>query len=434
MTAHQEDRAAGSGGEGADGLERLPQTRDAIVAGIDAGLHLGAQLYVSQRGAVIADAALGESRPGVPLSRDQLMLWQSSTKPLAAVAIAQLWERGLLEIDDPVALHIQEFAVHGKGGITLRHLLTHTGGIRLLNVGWPDEPWAAIVARIAAMRPEPRWVPGAKAGYHHASSWFLLGEVVRRLDGRPYDRYVREELCEPLGLRDSWVGMPAAVWRDCAERGALGPMYATDGPPGGAGGAGGGAAPRPQGWDSEAWCTGTNPGANGYGPIAELGRFYEMLLARGAAPPPAGGAGGSDGGASGESGASGRRPGAPRRRLLSPQAVEAMTARHRAGMLDHTFQHILDWGLGFIINSNQYGAATVPYGYGPHASPRTFGHSGYRSSTAFADPEHGLAVALAFNGTPANDAHEQRLRAVLGALYADLGLAGDAEVGAAIPG
>jgi hypothetical protein len=41
---------------------------------------------------------------------------------------------------------------------------------------------------------------------------------------------------------------------------------------------------------------------------------------------------------------------------------------------------------------------------------------------AFADPEHGLAVALAFNGTPANDAHEQRIRAVLDALYEDLGL------------
>ncbi|MBV8201428.1 MAG: beta-lactamase family protein [Acidobacteria bacterium] len=401
MTQHPDDLDASGATSPAGGpataatLARLPRTRRAILDGVDAGLHSGAQLYVSRHGEAIADGAAGESRPGRPLRRDDLMIWLSSTKPVAAVAIAQLWERGRLELDDPVARHVPEFAAHGKGAITLRHLLTHTAGIRLLDTGWPQESWEAIVARIAAMRPEPRWVPGRKAGYHHASSWFLLGEVVRRLDGRPFGRYAREEVFEPLGMVDSWIGMPVETWRELREQDRLCPVYDTAAPPGG--------APRPQGWDSEAWCTGTNPGANGYGPISQLGRFYEMLLARGRAAPAA--------------------LGAADRRLLSPQAVEAVTARHRAGMLDHTFQHVLDWGLGFIIDSRQYGAATVPYGYGNHASPRTFGHSGYRSSTAFADPDQGLVVALAFNGTPTDEAHERRIRAVLDAVYEDLGLA-----------
>jgi CubicO group peptidase (beta-lactamase class C family) len=89
-------------------------------------------------------------------------------------------------------------------------------------------------------------------------------------------------------------------------------------------------------------------------------------------------------------------------------------------MMDATFKHVLDWGLGFIINSARYGAETVPYGYGHHASPRTFGHSGYRSSVAFGDPERGLAVALVFNGTPSNERHEVRVRSVLDAVYEDL--------------
>jgi CubicO group peptidase (beta-lactamase class C family) len=110
------------------------------------------------------------------------------------------------------------------------------------------------------------------------------------------------------------------------------------------------------------------------------------------------------------------------RRILGPQTVEAITARHRAGLFDHTFQHVLDWGLGVIVDSNQYGADTVPYGYGRLCSRRTFGHSGYRSTAAFADPVHRLAVALAFNGTPEADAHERRIRAVLEAVYRDLGL------------
>jgi CubicO group peptidase (beta-lactamase class C family) len=380
-------------------LARLPQAREAILAGIGAGLHLGAQLYVSLRGELWAQGAAGESRPGEALRPDDLMLWLSSTKPVAAVAIAQLWERGLLELDDPVALHIPEFGAHGKGTITLRHLLTHTAGIRLLKVGWPEDSWDAIIATIAAMRPEPRWVPGQKAGYHHASSWFLLGEVVRRLDGRPFARYVRDEIFVPLGMDDSWVGMPPAVYRAYREERRIGPLWNTDGAPG--------EAPRSHDWDSEAWCTGTHPGGNGYGPMAQLGRFYEMLLDRGC------GGSGSDPDAPG---------GGAGRRILSPQAVEALTARHRGGMFDHTFRHVLDWGLGFIVSSSQYGAETVPYGYGGYASARTFGHSGYRSSAAFADPEHGLAVALAFNGTPANAAHEARLRAVLNGLYADLGL------------
>jgi CubicO group peptidase (beta-lactamase class C family) len=386
---------AGGNGVAADRLERLPGTLEAIERGIGERLHLGAQVYVSLGGEVVADAAVGENRPGEPLTPGHLMLWLSSTKPVAAVAVGQLWERGLLELDDPVARHIPEFAAQGKEAITLRHLLTHTAGIRLLDVGWPGEPWERIVARIAAMRPEPRWVPGRKAGYHLASSWFMLGEVVRRLDGRPFSTYVRDEIFAPLGMLDSWVGMPVERYLTYQAAGRIGVMYDTSATQGQR-------AARAQAWDSEAWCTGTNPGGNGYGPLRELGRFYEMLLGRGRV-------------AAGVPGGAGRS-------ILSSQAVEALTARHRTGMVDHTFQHVIDWGLGFIVDSRQYGADTVPYGYGHHASPRTFGHSGNRSSTGFADPERGLAVALTFNGMPSSAEHESRIRAVLDAIYGDLGL------------
>ena len=103
--------------------DRLLRTRGAIAAGIRDGLHPGAQLYASLHGEPVAAAALGEERPGVLLTPDHLMLWLSSTKPVPAIAVAQLWERGLLELDDPVARHLPEFAAHGKEGITLRHLL-----------------------------------------------------------------------------------------------------------------------------------------------------------------------------------------------------------------------------------------------------------------------------------------------------------------------
>ena len=136
-----------------------------VVTGIDRGLHLGAQLYVSIDGKAVADLGIGEARAGVPMTPDSMVVWFSMTKPSVAVAIAQQWERGNLELDDRVADHLPEFATHGKDTITLRHLLTHTAGIRggdaVVSHAPGLEYWDEIVAGICAIIPEADWVPGA---------------------------------------------------------------------------------------------------------------------------------------------------------------------------------------------------------------------------------------------------------------------------------
>ena len=99
-----------------------------------------------------------------------------------------------------------------------------------------------------------------------------------------------------------------------------------------------------------------------------------------------------------------------------------MTTRQRVGMMDVTFKHVVDWGLGTIIDSKRYGDETVPYGYGRYASDATVGHGGSQSSVGFADPAHALAVGCYFNGMPGETAHQKRLHRVLAALYEDLGL------------
>ena len=110
--------------------------------------------------------------------------------------------------------------------------------------------------------------------------------------------------------------------------------------------------------------------------------------------------------------------------MLRTQTVEALVARHRVGLVDQTFETRLDWGLGVIVDSKHYGDAKAPYGYGPHAGPRTWGHSGARSSTAFVDPDAGLVVALAVNGMPDDETHRDRFTRLTAAIYFDLGLAG----------
>lgn len=360
----------------------MPRTQEIVRRGMGEGLHIGAQVYVSLGGRVVLDWAVGEARPGVEMTNDTLMVWWSSTKPVAAVAIAQLWERGLLKLDDAVMKFIPEFGMNGKEKITIRHLLTHTAGIRGLIGKWEEQGWDGIIAAISAMRIEPGWEVGKKAGYHTLTSWYVLGEIVRRVDGRTFEKYVREEIFLPMGMKDSWVGIPPSAYRAYGNR--IGVMQNTFKGPGHAAAG-----------ETEEGTARVRPGANGRGPIRELGVFYEMMLAHGTARG---------------------------NRILLPQTVEALVARHRVGLYDQTFKHVMDWGLGFIVNS-AYQGAHVPYGFGPSASMRTFGHSGHQSSTGFADPEHGLAVAWVMNGTPGEKKHDERVREIDSAIYEDLGLA-----------
>ena len=224
---------------------------------------------------------------------------------------------------------------------------------------------------------------GKSARYDAATSWYVLGEIVRRVDGRPYENYIRDEIFVPLGMPDSWNGMPSERYQDYGNR--IGVLYMTDKTP---------IRPLPL-FDTEAGVTAPRPSANGRGPMRDLGRFYQMLLNHGSL----------DG-----------------LHLLKPQTVHLFTSAQRIGMHDETFRHKIDWGLGFLICSNKYGYKALPYSFGPYASVRAFGHNGFQSSMAFADPEHELVIAIAPNGTPGEPAHDRRLRNVLGAIYEDLNL------------
>jgi CubicO group peptidase (beta-lactamase class C family) len=256
-------------------------------------------------------------------------------------------------------------------------------------LSWNYDPWEVALGKVCAARLEPGWTPGERAGYHVAGSWLVLGEIVRRLDGRPFEQYLREEIYLPLGMIDSWNGMPPERYRGYGNR--IGFMHDT---------AKGAAKPSFIA-DTEAGCALCRPGGNGHGPIRELAFFYEMILGKG------------------------DRLG---RRILSPQTVEAMTACHRRGMVDETFDHLMDWSLGFIPDNNLYGPEMVSYGYGAHCSWRTVGHGGYQSSVGFADPRHGLAAGIVFNGCPGEEIHALRMHRAATALYEDLGLAPSGEM------
>jgi CubicO group peptidase (beta-lactamase class C family) len=340
--------------------------------------HEGAQIYVSLRGEVLLDTAMGESRPGRALRSDDLMLWYSAGKSLTVVAILQLWEQGRIGLDDRIGDYIDDWGA-GKERCTLRHVLTHTGGFP--GAGYKifdaDLTYEEEVAWIAAWRAE--WEPGTAAAYHPSSSWKILGAIVERIDGRPIDRYVRDEVCAPLGLEDVWMGIPEDEQPALGERrtpvywkGHAMPVHDDDGFR---------MAPyRVDELHNEPWHVAkVEPGGGMRGPARQLGRFYESLLGLGSA------------------------------RVIEPRTVELMGAVHRYGIKDGLLRMNIPWGLG------------VQRVFSGGASRRAFGHNGMASSRGFADPETGLVLVLVTNGLPSFLPAEERLFQVTDAVYSALG-------------
>ena len=107
-------------------------------------------------------------------------------------------------------------------------------------------------------------MPGGAAGYNVGNAWVILAEVLRRLDGRPYGLYAREEILLPLGMEDSWVHLPGPARQTYGDRVAA--LYDTQ--------SGVAADPGWPSWPDEIYW----PGGSARGPVRELTRFYEMLL------------------------------------------------------------------------------------------------------------------------------------------------------------
>lgn len=141
---------------------------------------------------------------------DQQQPWQQDTivniwslgKAISAVCLLRLVDRGLVELDAPVARYWPEFAQAGKASIPVRFLLTHQAGLpavrRPLPPGANVLDWELMTAALAAQK--PWWPPGSRFGYHVNTLGFLVGEVLRRVDGRSIGTFLREELAEPLGI------------------------------------------------------------------------------------------------------------------------------------------------------------------------------------------------------------------------------------------
>lgn len=171
---------------------------------------IGAAVCVYHRGRAVVDLWGGwaDRETRRPWSRDTLQPVFSSTKGVTATCVHLLVQRGLVDLDAPVATYWPEFAAHGKGGILLRWVLAHQAGLPIIppTLSLADVlAWDPVVEAIADA--EPLWDPGTASGYHARTFGWILGEVVRRVTGRTVGRFLADEIAGPLGL-DFFIGLP----------------------------------------------------------------------------------------------------------------------------------------------------------------------------------------------------------------------------------
>ena len=181
-----------------------------IAAGDEVGLQVAAYL----NGELIVDAWAGiaDETTGQPVTADTLFTSWSTTKGIVATCAHILADQGQLDYDKPIAYYWPEFAANGKAGVTVRHALTHRAGIPYMPANVTPEmmtDWEAMCAAIATH--EPLWPPGTQTAYHAWTYGWLVGEVVRRIDGRPFGQFVREVLCAPLNIEGLYLGISDEV-------------------------------------------------------------------------------------------------------------------------------------------------------------------------------------------------------------------------------
>lgn len=302
-----------------------------------------AQLCVRQDGEMVLHRAFG-------CAPDALFWIFSATKPFVAVLIHRLVEQGRIDLDQLVASFWPAFAQRGKDAITIRHVLQHRTGVvqgMSLRDSFALTNWNASVARAAAGRMS--LAPGDGPAYQALTFGFILGEIVQRVEGRRLRDVLAHDLLEPLGMKDSHLGLRADLWpRHVPVKGR-------------------GRYGRAAGWivNRRSIRQSVNPSAGLSTTAADLALFYQMLV---------------DGGVAND------------RRLLSAASLDAMRLPTSSTEIDLIAKKPIRWGQGFQLGGSRAATGFIAP-MGETSSPLTFGHNGSEACIGWADPTRRIAFA-----------------------------------------
>ena len=185
----------------ADGFEPV---RDAFVESFRSRNELGAACAVYHRGKPVVDLWGGyrDVAGERPWEEETMVLVFSTTKGMAATAMAVAHSQGLFELDDPIATHWPSFGQNGKAGITIRQLLAHQAGLVVLDERLsPDQIADRTYLTNLLEKKRPDWEPGQYQGYHAVTLGWYMSELLHQIDGRRMRQFFAEEVTDPLDLQ-----------------------------------------------------------------------------------------------------------------------------------------------------------------------------------------------------------------------------------------
>lgn len=379
--------------------------RDAFEANFTDHGDVGAGVAVYVDGEAVVDLVGGTNKDGSPYGADALQLVFSSTKGVAAIAAHLLVQRGQLDLDARVADLWPEFAANGKATATVGDVLSHRVGLPAIDATLAPADVLAIKPIVDALAAAaPLWDPGTAHGYHALTYGWLVGEIVRRVDGRSIGAFVAEELAGPLGL-DLWIGLPddqhgrvsplimaqpgdmsgfdlsaltpeiQAVLADLATA-FMDPTSVTNRALSlnGTFGPGGAGWNDPDVWRSEI------PAANGITNARSLAKLYAATVSE------------VDG-----------------IRILDDETVKRATEERSVGN-DKTLIVPTRFGAGFFL----------PSSFSPLMGPTSFGHAGAGGSLGFADAEATVGFGYVMNKMSGNLSNDPRTGGLIEALKSSL--------------
>ena len=342
------------------------------------GVHPAMQVCVRRHGEVILDRAIGHAKGNGPRDDDDAekvaatpetpFCVYSTSKAVTAFVVHKLCERGLVDLEDPVADYIPGYEANKKDKITIGHVLAHRAGVPNLprdildleHIGDRDRLTKALVDA------KPFAKPGRLLAYHAVSGGFILGEVVHSVTGKDIREVLTEEFLDPLGFRWTNYGVAAE------DLEAVAIDYLT-GPP---------TLPPLSNLLSRAlgselddliaaandprFRTGIVPAANVVTTANEISRFFEIFR-RG-----------------------GELDGV---RVMKPETIRRALEERSHLELDFSLGFPTRFSYGLMLGARMlslYGRDTQ------HA----FGHLGFTNMLAWADPERGISVGVLNNGKP----------------------------------
>jgi len=374
--------------------------RDAFVRNFAEHAEVGAGFCLHVEGRKVVDLWGGtfDETGDRPYDEETLQLVFSSTKGATASCFNLLVQRGLIDLDAPVSTYWPEFAQGGKDDLPVRWLASHKTGLATVDKQLARDEvlaWEPIIEALEIQ--EPLWEPGSAHGYHAVTFGWVVGELIRRVDGRGLGQFFAEEIAAPLGL-EFWIGLPES------EEHRVSPVIGSMLPDG---------SEIPEelremfeqfigpdsllrraltlngvfeipDWNSRAVHAAEIGAANGITNARSLSRMYAGLT--------------------------GPLADAPAAPLYTPAQIELARERQTEGN-DRVLFVETSFGLGYMLSSL----------FSPFGGTGSFGHPGAGGSVGFADPDHQIAVGYVMNRMMQNLSGDPRTRGLIKTSYDAVG-------------